>query len=237
MAFIFLSILSFKVQVHIISRFALNPRARTMYVLYIFFSIMWRCEQYVSPILLEAPYTHKHLYKSSSHFGRHSRATVKINTAYVLSSYVRSILDVSAYRHVKNYSCCSDQDWVDLQYHIVFQRRSALYNYILVLPCILLTSITLILFFIPPESPAKMQLGQCSRLLSPRSVHCCIYLLTSRSFHLYRDRLSSLSFHIYSYRLSSRSFHLSNDYLQSRSFNLCNDFRHANFISAIIAVI
>ncbi|CAG5131976.1 unnamed protein product, partial [Candidula unifasciata] len=80
-----------------------------------------------------------------------------------LSEYIESsswsIMDVPAYRHVKYYSCCPGRHWVDLQYHIIFQRRSALYNYILVLPCILLTSITLILFFIPPESPAKMQLG------------------------------------------------------------------------------
>ncbi|BFZ17268.1 hypothetical protein BsWGS_20307 [Bradybaena similaris] len=80
-----------------------------------------------------------------------------------LSEYIESsswtILDVPAIRNVTKYTCCPELDWVDLHYFIIFQRRSALYNYILVLPCILLTSITLILFFIPPESPAKMQLG------------------------------------------------------------------------------
>ncbi|GFS06732.1 neuronal acetylcholine receptor subunit alpha-7 [Elysia marginata] len=79
-------------------------------------------------------------------------------TAYLESSSW-TIVDCPAFRHVTDYSCCPDSPWVDMQYHLIFQRRSTLYNYILILPCILLTSITLILFFIPPESPAKMQLG------------------------------------------------------------------------------
>ena len=35
----------------------------------------------------------------------------------------------------------------------------AFYNYILILPCVLLSSLTLVLFWLPPESPAKMVLG------------------------------------------------------------------------------
>ncbi|KAL8563805.1 hypothetical protein ACOMHN_058663 [Nucella lapillus] len=79
-----------------------------------------------------------------------------------LAEYIESnawkILDVPAKRNVAWYSCCP-APYVDLKYTLVFQRRATLYNYILILPCMLLTSITLILFWIPPESPAKMQLG------------------------------------------------------------------------------
>ncbi|XP_076458177.1 neuronal acetylcholine receptor subunit alpha-5-like [Babylonia areolata] len=79
-----------------------------------------------------------------------------------LTEYVESnawtIIDVPAERNVKRYTCCP-APFIDLKYYLVFQRRATLYNYILILPCILLTSITLILFWIPPESPAKMQLG------------------------------------------------------------------------------
>ncbi|GFO18702.1 neuronal acetylcholine receptor subunit alpha-7, partial [Plakobranchus ocellatus] len=82
-----------------------------------------------------------------------------IDLTEYLESSSWTIVDCPAFRHVAMYSCCPDSPWVDLQYHLIFQRRSTLYNYILILPCILLTSITLILFFIPPESPAKMQLG------------------------------------------------------------------------------
>ncbi|CAL1539684.1 unnamed protein product [Lymnaea stagnalis] len=79
-------------------------------------------------------------------------------TEYIESSSW-SVNNVPAYRHVKQYTSTSNWSRVELQYHLIFQRRSALYNYILILPCILLTTITLVLFFIPPESPAKMQLG------------------------------------------------------------------------------
>ena len=80
-----------------------------------------------------------------------------------LTEYVESnawkIIDVPAVRTEAWYTCCT-APFVDLKYFLVFQRRATLYNYILILPCILLTSITLILFWIPPESPAKMQLGE-----------------------------------------------------------------------------
>lgn len=69
------------------------------------------------------------------------------------------ILDCPGYRYEKRYTCCPGLFYPSLEYQLVFQRRSALYNLILILPCVLLTSITLILFFIPPESPAKMMLG------------------------------------------------------------------------------
>jgi len=36
---------------------------------------------------------------------------------------------------------------------------AAFYTYILVVPCLLLSFITLVIFWLPPESPAKMILG------------------------------------------------------------------------------
>ena len=39
------------------------------------------------------------------------------------------------------------------------KRRGGFYNYILVLPCVLLSCLTTVLFWLPPESPAKMVLG------------------------------------------------------------------------------
>ncbi|XP_067672728.1 neuronal acetylcholine receptor subunit alpha-10-like [Haliotis asinina] len=85
------------------------------------------------------------------------------NKDYIdLTEYVTSnawkIIDVPANKNIKYYSCCPEP-YVDLTFSLIFQRRATLYNYILILPCVLLTSITLILFWIPPESPAKMQLG------------------------------------------------------------------------------
>ncbi|GFR66929.1 neuronal acetylcholine receptor subunit alpha-7, partial [Elysia marginata] len=67
-------------------------------------------------------------------------------------------VQVPAVRNCQFYTCCPDEQFIDLTFTIVFQRRSAFYNYILILPCILLTSLTLVLFWIPPESPAKLML-------------------------------------------------------------------------------
>ncbi len=39
------------------------------------------------------------------------------------------------------------------------RRKGGFYNYILVLPCVLLSALTTVLFWLPPESPAKMLLG------------------------------------------------------------------------------
>jgi len=54
---------------------------------------------------------------------------------------------------VKYYSCCSEPFTVSLR------RVAAFYNYVLVLPCVLLSFLTLVIFWLPPESPAKMMLG------------------------------------------------------------------------------
>ena len=43
-----------------------------------------------------------------------------------------------------------------LTYTLIIQRKGGLYGYILILPCLLLSASTMVVFWIPPESPAKM---------------------------------------------------------------------------------
>ncbi|CAG5131974.1 unnamed protein product, partial [Candidula unifasciata] len=85
------------------------------------------------------------------------------NGSIDMAEYVNSnsweILWTPAVRNEVNYTCCPGVPYIDLSFTIMIQRRSAFYSYILVLPCILLTSLTLVLFWIPPESPAKLMLG------------------------------------------------------------------------------
>ncbi|KAK0051016.1 nicotinic acetylcholine receptor subunit type B [Biomphalaria pfeifferi] len=68
------------------------------------------------------------------------------------------IISYGAKRNVKYYSCCPEP-YVDLLFTLIIRRKVAFYSYILILPCVLLSSLTLVLFWLPPESPAKMQLG------------------------------------------------------------------------------
>lgn len=81
---------------------------------------------------------------------------------FELTDYVPSnewdIMDSSAVKHVKYYPCCAEP-YPDLTFKLKIKRKVAFYNYILILPCVLLSSLTMVLFWLPPESPAKMQLG------------------------------------------------------------------------------
>jgi hypothetical protein len=43
-----------------------------------------------------------------------------------------------------------------LTYTLYIQRKGGLYGYILILPCLLLSAATMVVFWIPPESPSKM---------------------------------------------------------------------------------
>jgi hypothetical protein len=43
-----------------------------------------------------------------------------------------------------------------LTFALVIQRKGGLYGYILILPCVLLSVATMVVFWIPPESPSKM---------------------------------------------------------------------------------
>ncbi|CAC5395497.1 CHRNN [Mytilus coruscus] len=81
---------------------------------------------------------------------------------FTLADYTESnvweIIEAPAVRHEMTYVCC-DYPFIDLTFTLVIRRRATFYANILILPCVLLTSLTLVLFWIPPESPAKMMLG------------------------------------------------------------------------------
>ncbi|CAH8470277.1 unnamed protein product [Dicrocoelium dendriticum] len=46
-----------------------------------------------------------------------------------------------------------------LRYLVRLSRNPSFYVFMLVIPCVLLSSLTLVVFWLPPESPAKMMLG------------------------------------------------------------------------------
>lgn len=79
-----------------------------------------------------------------------------------ISNYIESneweLVDHPAKKNVRYYSCCIEP-FPDLTFTITIKRVAVFYSYILVLPCLLLSFITLVIFWLPPESPAKMMLG------------------------------------------------------------------------------
>ena len=69
------------------------------------------------------------------------------------------LVDHPAKKNTKYYSGLAEP-YVDLTFCLRIKRVAVFYNYILVLPCVLLSSLTLVIFWLPPESPAKVMLGQ-----------------------------------------------------------------------------
>lgn len=74
------------------------------------------------------------------------------------TSNVWHVISAIAKRNVERYTCCAEP-FIDLTFWITIRRKATFYAYTLILPCVLLTSLTLILFWIPAESPAKLTLG------------------------------------------------------------------------------
>ncbi|CAF3331296.1 unnamed protein product [Rotaria socialis] len=105
----------------------------------------------------------------SMKFGSWTYDSSKVNLRFYrdiekfdLNAYVKSnewsIIGNYANRNVERYDCCPEI-YVDLKFHIQLERRGGFYNYILILPCVLLSCLTCILFWLPPESPSKLVLG------------------------------------------------------------------------------
>lgn len=78
---------------------------------------------------------------------------------YFVPNKAWNVLAAPGKRNVLSYQCCPEV-YHDLTYTLKFRRTSTSYTYILILPCVLLTSLTLVLYWIPPESPTKMSLGK-----------------------------------------------------------------------------
>lgn len=80
-----------------------------------------------------------------------------------INDYVHSnewaLVGHPAKKNVKHYSCCVEP-YPDLTFTVQLKRVAAFYHYILVLPCVLLSFLTLVIFWLPPESPAKILLGK-----------------------------------------------------------------------------
>jgi len=71
-----------------------------------------------------------------------------------MSSYINSnewkVIPLEAKKTI------TDETFSLLTYTMTIQRKGGLYGYILILPCLLLSAATMVVFWIPPESPAKM---------------------------------------------------------------------------------
>lgn len=81
-----------------------------------------------------------------------------------LREYVQSsewdVLDTSAERNVRQYQFFDTDPYPELLFTLSIKRQSTFYIYLLVLPCVLLSALTLVLFWIPPTRPDRTAVGK-----------------------------------------------------------------------------
>ncbi|KAI8789411.1 neuronal acetylcholine receptor subunit alpha-10 [Biomphalaria glabrata] len=79
-----------------------------------------------------------------------------------MSNYIPNseweMIRFSAERTVRSFSCC-DEPYPDITFYIVIKRRPLFYIFNMILPCILITLVALLGFYIPSDSGEKVTMG------------------------------------------------------------------------------
>ena len=83
----------------------------------------------------------------------------EVDTSDYVVSNEWELMEQPGRRNVRYYACCGDHPYPDLTFTLRLRRLSAFYNYTIMLPCVLLSCLTAVIFWLPPESPAKIMLG------------------------------------------------------------------------------
>ena len=68
-------------------------------------------------------------------------------------------IGVPAERHVLKYACCPER-YIDLTFTIHIRRRTLYYGFNLIIPCVLISSMALLAFSLPPDTGEKISLGR-----------------------------------------------------------------------------
>ena len=68
-------------------------------------------------------------------------------------------LDVPAERHMNMYECCPEP-YLDITYTLKIRRRTLYYFFNLIVPCVLIASMAVLGFTLPPDSGEKLSLGE-----------------------------------------------------------------------------
>ena len=68
------------------------------------------------------------------------------------------LITVTAVRNVVTYSCCPEP-FPDVRFYIHIRRRTLYYTYNVIIPCVMLSTLTLSGFWMRPDSGEKVTLG------------------------------------------------------------------------------
>ena len=83
-----------------------------------------------------------------------------VNIGVDLSEFYMSvewdILAVPAIRNVKYYTCC-DEPYLDITFNITMRRKTLFYTVNLIIPCMGISFLTVLVFYLPSDSGEKVQ--------------------------------------------------------------------------------
>jgi len=68
------------------------------------------------------------------------------------------IMDVPAKRNEKYYSCCGDTPFPDIFFYITLRRKTLFYTVNLIIPCVGISCLSVLVFYLPADSGEKMSL-------------------------------------------------------------------------------
>ena len=71
------------------------------------------------------------------------------------------ILEVPAKRNVKFYTCC-DEPYLDITFNITMRRKTLFYTVNLIIPCMGISFLTILVFYLPSDSGEKVTPGSIS---------------------------------------------------------------------------
>ena len=66
------------------------------------------------------------------------------------------ILEVPAKRNVKFYTCC-DEPYLDITFNITMRRKTLFYTVNLIIPCMGISFLTVLVFYLPSDSGEKVE--------------------------------------------------------------------------------
>lgn len=69
------------------------------------------------------------------------------------------IINVTARRKEKIYTCCADTIYIDITFNVTFRRRILFYSLNLIMPCVSISGIAVLVFYLPSDSCEKITLS------------------------------------------------------------------------------
>ena len=83
----------------------------------------------------------------------------KIDVGIDLTEFYMSvewdILEVPAVRNVKFYTCC-EEPYLDITFNITMRRKTLFYTVNLIIPCMGISFLTILVFYLPSDSGEKV---------------------------------------------------------------------------------